>query len=482
MCRRFVLLLLVCVFAGPLRAESVAERLVARAIAAIGGEAALDAAMRMRVVYIGNEDLDVVYQGATPAVPGTTRRAETLVLDAAAGRSADRHEGVSADGNPAMWLNVTQGDRGMRLNIKTQRLIASKDDEARELHRNRLWRVPHHALREMRANPTRSLRVQPVSVRGVEYDAIAYEVHPKVFIDVLFDRETGRLGGYRSSGPYVLGPTTTEFLFKRYRPAGTLGMFPSGIQISVGGGVYRDLDVYDVRPSRVAEDSWLTRPIPDLPPILRIVRQEPKAEPIAPHAYLLRNMIGYNVLVADIGECLVMVDAPAHVAVPQPLPNASASPVAAPIIRQKLAEVAGKKKVCYVVPTHHHADHLTGLVDFARAGATVLTTEGNVDLVRRMIGATARVETVADRRVLGEGDRRIEIWKVAGDPHAGDTLFAYLPGPRIAFEADITDYVLSAKHFLQFVEDRGLKIDRLYGAHNGAFAELWHLEDDDPSN
>ena len=92
------------------------------------------------------------------------------------------------------------------------------------------------------------------------------------------------------------------------------------------------------------------------------------------------------------------------------------------------------------------------------------------------------METVADRRVLGEGDRRIEIWKVAGDPHAGDTLFAYLPGPRIAFEADITDYVLSAKHFLQFVEGRGLKIDRLYGAHNGASAELWELEDDDPSN
>ncbi|HZZ75166.1 MAG TPA: hypothetical protein VFE04_04530, partial [Puia sp.] len=61
-------------------------------------------------------------------------------------------------------------------------------------------------------------------------------------------------------------------------------------------------------------------------------------------------------------------------------------------------------------------------------------------------------------------------------------LFAYIPSSGIVFEADLSDYVLSAKHFLQFAEAKNLKIEKIYGSHNSGVSELKDFEIDDPAN
>lgn len=76
----------------------------------------------------------------------------------------------------------------------------------------------------------------------------------------------------------------------------------------------------------------------------------------------------------------------------------------------------------------------------------------------------------------------MDVILVRGDPHAGETLFVHFPAHHIAFEADITDYTLSARHFLRVVEERGLRIDRIYGAHTSTVVTLRDIEDEEPSN
>ena len=74
------------------------------------------------------------------------------------------------------------------------------------------------------------------------------------------------------------------------------------------------------------------------------------------------------------------------------------------------------------------------------------------------------------------------MWLIRNDPHAEEMIFIHLPEHRIAFEGDLSDYVLSAWNFLRFVERRNLAIDRLYRSHSARPSPLIHAQWEDPGN
>jgi glyoxylase-like metal-dependent hydrolase (beta-lactamase superfamily II) len=57
------------------------------------------------------------------------------------------------------------------------------------------------------------------------------------------------------------------------------------------------------------------------------------------------------------------------------------------MILAKVREVTNRK-VCYVIPTHHHDDHFGGIAGFARAGATIITTPNNYRLALAVTGSS----------------------------------------------------------------------------------------------
>jgi glyoxylase-like metal-dependent hydrolase (beta-lactamase superfamily II) len=108
------------------------------------------------------------------------------------------------------------------------------------------------------------------------------------------------------------------------------------------------------------------------------------------------------------------------------------------------------KPIRYVVNTHAHFDHASGLAPFVAEGATILTHENNEEFLqdalaapRRLVGDTLSkagrkpdVEGVGDREVLRGPAHTIELHHVRDLQHTDGMLIAYLPNEKVLFTAD----------------------------------------------
>jgi glyoxylase-like metal-dependent hydrolase (beta-lactamase superfamily II) len=111
------------------------------------------------------------------------------------------------------------------------------------------------------------------------------------------------------------------------------------------------------------------------------------------------------------------------------------------------------KPIRYVVTTHSHFDHASGLRQFAAEGATILTHQMNVAFFERALatprtlrGSAAiepdtvpvKVQGVDGRLELIDGAGQVlQLYALPPNAHAADMLIAYLPGTGTVVEADL---------------------------------------------
>ena len=108
------------------------------------------------------------------------------------------------------------------------------------------------------------------------------------------------------------------------------------------------------------------------------------------------------------------------------------------------------KPIRYVVNTHAHFDHASGLAPFAAEGITIITHANNRAFLEKALGnprtlagdALAKsnrkptVEAADDKRVLSDATRTIELHHVKELEHSDGMLIAFLPKERILFTGD----------------------------------------------
>jgi len=108
------------------------------------------------------------------------------------------------------------------------------------------------------------------------------------------------------------------------------------------------------------------------------------------------------------------------------------------------------KPVKYVVNTHAHIDHSSGLRAAVSEGATILTYRLNKAYLEKTLslphtlnpdkaqqnGKKPVVEAVGEKKVLTDGTHVVELYHMQNFGHHDGMLLAYLPKQRILLEAD----------------------------------------------
>jgi glyoxylase-like metal-dependent hydrolase (beta-lactamase superfamily II) len=461
-----------------------ARDVLMRGIEAMGGLDSLRALQDISLQLNGARHLRGQSLRADPPydAPASTG---SLVVDVRNGRLRWEERGSFSAGFPFHQIVVTDGRQRFAADMR-QRTVTAGGNAALTAHQAFLERLPHHILLDQLDRLATLRWVGESTVDGVRYNVISAAAPigpggPPLVRNLFFDARTGLLARLESVTPdSFAGDAIQEVVFADYRKFGPV-MIPVRRTQRVAGEVVVDHRYGNVRVNSRPGDSVFAPPGG-----LKEVAQTPgppqteRFSAVAPGVYLLENAApGYNMLVAEIGDHLVVVDAPN---------NSTVTERAIATIKRNLPG----KAIRYVVPTHHHSDHAGGMRAFIAEGATIVTTPGNAALFRRMAAATSHtlrqdalsraprapnIETFTGRRVFTDGTRSLELRDIGPGPHAQELLVAYVPSAGVVFQGDLlnagNDGSLqpgneATAHFAQWLDRSGLDVRTILGVHSPA--------------
>jgi glyoxylase-like metal-dependent hydrolase (beta-lactamase superfamily II) len=278
----------------------------------------------------------------------------------------------------------------------------------------------------------------------------------------------------------MLGDMHVEALYSDYRDFGG-AMVPTRMVQERGGGAVFEVTVTDAtaNPANVAE---LVTPPP--PPAGRggggaaraggpgrgggAAAPTDLAERVADGVYLITG--GYVALAVEFQDYVAVFEG-------------GQSEARGQQIVDEVKRVIPDKPIRYVINSHPHSDHASGLAPFLREGATLITHQNNVEFLdmafstpRTLLGQPTmdpQVEGVDEVRVLEDDTMRLELHSVP-NLHTDGMLVAFLPEQRIFFQADFTlpGAGQEANPFVVTLAERvdalGLDFDRYLGVHAAA--------------
>jgi len=374
-----------------------------------------------------------------------------------------------------------------------------------------LERSSPRLLLDMRSDPSNVARAPDVTVGGKQMTAVSYQAGDTTFT-VLFDPQTGLPALVRTlDADTIYGDSAYDLVLDDWRDVG-------GVKLA--HQLRYELDGREV--ARIAYDEVLANPpIPadriDIPAELRASASKPATEGVPYQWVIRRQFIGlyldsdavlfdpqasgglklvdvapgvaqvaggtHNSLVVEMADHLVVLDAPV-------------SEVQSRWTLDALRARYPGKPVKYLVLSHHHMDHVGGARTYVAQGATVLVGAGNAAHFQRMFAASHRIDRdaleqsprpaevveIADKQVLTDGTRTLEIYRIE-NPHAEGMLFSYVPEAKLGFVVDLwnpgsdklSDKLSPGQAALAAaLSRRGIAPERLAGGH-GSVADYAQL-------
>ena len=286
-----------------------------------------------------------------------------------------------------------------------------------------IWTTPHGFLRAAVAN-------NATSTPSGEGSDVAFTIDGKYKYlgRINAQNEVERVQTWIDNA--VLGDTPVELAYSGYRDFGGV-RFPSRIVRTQGGHPVLELAIEKAtaNPSVAAEVPEQVRTF--TPPSVNVV-----IEPLAPGVHYVKGGSHHSVAI-DQRDHIIVVEAPQD--------EARSEAVIA-----KVKETIPGKPIRYIVNTHVHFDHSGGLRTYVAEGATVVTHEMNRPYYEKAwtvprtirqdrLARTPRTvtfETFTDKHVLGDGQRQIEVHRIAGSGHNDAYAMVYLPAERILIQVD----------------------------------------------
>jgi glyoxylase-like metal-dependent hydrolase (beta-lactamase superfamily II) len=364
----------------------------------------------------------------------------------------------------------------------TQNIAAAQTDWAQQME---IWLTPWGFLRGARAN---NAEATSQSMDGRQYTVVTWKSPatqtspsgmPYTVTGYINDENLVERVETWVEHP-MLGDMHVEALYSDYRDFGG-AMVPTRMVQERGGGAVFEVTVTDAmaNPANVAE---LVTPPP--PPAGRgggggaraggpgrgggAAAPTDLAERVADGVYLITG--GYVALAVEFQDYVAVFEG-------------GQSEARGQQIVDEVKRVIPDKPIRYVINSHPHSDHASGLAPFLREGATLITHQNNVEFLdmafstpRTLLGQPTmdpQVEGVDEVRVLEDDTMRLELHSVP-NLHTDGMLVAFLPEQRIFFQADFTlpGAGQTANPFVVALAERvdalGLDFDRYLAVHAAA--------------
>jgi glyoxylase-like metal-dependent hydrolase (beta-lactamase superfamily II) len=159
------------------------------------------------------------------------------------------------------------------------------------------------------------------------------------------------------------------------------------------------------------------------------------SEPLGDGVYLITG--GYAAVAVDMKDHILIIES-------------GQSEARGQAVIAKAKELIPNKPVKYVVNTHSHIDHSSGLRAVVGEGATILTHQANKAYLEKTLslphtltpdkaqqnGKKPIVEAVGEKRILTDGVHVVELHHLQNFGHHDAMLIAYLPKEKVLIEAD----------------------------------------------
>ncbi len=202
------------------------------------------------------------------------------------------------------------------------------------------------------------------------------------------------------------------------------------------------------------------------------------AEELARGVWLLAGQSHHSVLV-EFSDHIVIIEAPQH-------------DTRTLGVIEKVKELRPNKPMTKLVSTHHHFDHSGGIRAAISQGLTIIAHKASAAFYQEAAGRShtiapdalarnprpASIEVVDDMLVLKDETMTVNLYHIAGNPHADTLLMAYFPRERLLVEADVYSPAAAVHPFtanlLENIAKRRLRVDRVVPLHGPVvpYAEL----------
>lgn len=462
--------------AGSATSQTRPRDVVARAVAAMGGEQALRG-----VRAVTTEFYTAMFALGQEETPESPARANVsygrFVTDHAGDRQVAAIDVRNVAGAVNRLRRVTAGGIGM---LETNGRPAPDNPATVAGVQTNMRRAPERLLLAALDNAGALTALAPRTFRGASHNGVRYAAGPDT-LNLYFDRASGLLTVMETvTDDPILGDRRTEIWMTRWQDAAGGVRYLRQFEAFWNGRLQTHSVFTAVTINPETPDSLFA--IPDSI-AARAQRSSATPPPIVVTLVELAPGIwraeggSHHSLVVDQGTRLVVVEAPQTAARTQA------------VLDTLRARFPGKP-VGLVVNTHHHWDHAGGLRAALAAGVPVVTHARNAAFVRGIAAARKTVKpdalatrlgparvrvpaitAVEDSLVLGAGDRRVVLYRLP-TTHVQGMLAAYVPDTRLLFVSDVlspgpTLAPVGSAELVAFARAREIAVERVAGGHGG---------------